>query len=266
MSLTTEYPPAPSYPTLSPSDRSSSSCSPQQYQASGSPQYLSHSPERSHNIVLDNNQTTFHNLQTLVEVSTRMAENQQHELSWQQPSLRTVQDVLNSGPSVGLSHTAGVGPLPPVISLPQDTTLWTDNDQFKLEGLDSLDLTVGPSQDSSARPTILPYRHMVHGGHGGHSSHLQQQHYSIDTADLVQYINLNGEPILPPADPGPPPPQQPPAPAPHQVPQQADVMMDKEEYGQQQGELRLCKVCGEKAGKHSYYGGQVHSPLESRQE
>merc|ERR1719186_1906224 len=118
-----------------------------------------------------------------------------------------------------------------------DLSLWHDNGQFKLEGLETLDLSVPVTkQDSSQildagpRPTILPYRdvvlsHPISHNHMSHHTDMNHQgdmnhhpemthhgditHHSQVSPHLshmtfgdsaIHYVNLNGEPIIPADD------------------------------------------------------------------
>lgn len=166
---------------------------------------------------------TFQNLQTLVEVSSLMS-GQQQDLAWeQQDGVRSLQAALNSQPAVSMAP------------------LWDTHASIpKLEGLDTLDLssatpTALRSSPSVSRPTILHQRNLIvtHPYSPPTSQVLDQQQ--------VHYVNLEGELL------------------------HGDTMNiegkkprpKSREKMREVGEARPCKVCGEKAGKHSYYGGQV---------
>ena len=92
----------------------------------------------------------------------------------------------------------------------------------KLEELDSLELG-GPVSHPAPRPTILPHRLVV------------AHPYTPSVLD-AQYVNLDGE-VMGGSSRRP--------------------RVKAKEKAADTGEARPCRVCGERAGKHSYYGGQV---------
>merc|ERR1719433_753724 len=148
----------------------------------------------------------------------------QQDLAWEtQDGVRSLQAALNSQPPV-----------------PMPLASWDTNTNSipKLEGLDTIDLSTAPLMRSSppvARPTILPQRSLV-----------VTHPYSTPMGETVhqshtppQYVNLDGELLS-------------------QGPQSGKrVRVKSREKSGETGEVRPCRVCGERAGKHSYYGGQV---------
>jgi len=164
---------------------------------------------------------TFQNLQTLVEVSSLMSG--QQDLAWEtQDGVRSLQAALNSQPPV-----------------PMPLTSWDTNTNNipKLEGLDTIDLSTAPLMRSSppmARPTILPQRSLVvtH----PYSTPMGEVH---NPHNPPQYVNLDGELL---------------SQGPHTGKR---IRVKSREKSGETGEVRPCRVCGERAGKHSYYGGQV---------
>ena len=100
----------------------------------------------------------------------------------------------------------------------------------KLESLDTLDLSI-PHSAPVPRPTILHQRSLV------------VTHPYSSPADMpIQYVNLDGELLAVGG------------------PTKRPRVKSREKSGEP-GEVRPCKVCGERAGKHSYYGGQVSRVL-----
>merc|ERR1719445_2020733 len=148
----------------------------------------------------------------------------QQDLAWEtQDGVRSLQAALNSQPPVPM----------PLASRDTNT-----NSIPKLEGLDTIDLSTAPLMRSSppvARPTILPQRSLV-----------VTHPYSTPMGETVhqshnppQYVNLDGELL---------------SQSPHSGKR---VRVKSREKSGETGEVRPCRVCGERAGKHSYYGGQV---------
>merc|ERR1711872_944632 len=148
----------------------------------------------------------------------------QQDLAWEtQDGVRSLQAALNSQPPV-----------------PMPLASWDTNTNSipKLEGLDTIDLSTTPLMRSSppvARPTILPQRSLV-----------VTHPYSTPMGETVhqshnppQYVNLDGELL---------------SQSPHSGKR---VRVKSREKSGETGEVRPCRVCGERAGKHSYYGGQV---------
>merc|ERR1719284_2351945 len=148
----------------------------------------------------------------------------QQDLAWEtQDGVRSLQAALNSQPPV-----------------PMPLASWDTNTNSipKLEGLDTIDLSTAPLMRSSppvARPTILPQRSLV-----------VTHPYSTPMGETVhqshnppQYVNLDGELL---------------SQSPHSGKR---VRVKSREKSGETGEVRPCRVCGERAGKHSYYGGQV---------
>merc|ERR1719474_2561662 len=147
----------------------------------------------------------------------------QQDLAWEtQDGVRSLQAALNSQPPVPM----------PLVSWDTNT-----NSIPKLEGLDTIVLSTAPLMRSSppvARPTILPQRSLVvtH----PYSTPMGEVHQSHNPP---QYVNLDGELL---------------SQSPHSGKR---VRVKSREKSGETGEVRPCKVCGEKAGKHSYYGGEV---------
>merc|ERR1711953_467481 len=147
----------------------------------------------------------------------------QQDLAWEtQDGVRSLQAALNSQPPV-----------------PMPLASWDTNTNSipKLEGLDTIDLSTAPLMRSSppvARPTILPQRSLVvtH----PYSTPMGEVHQSHNPP---QYVNLDGELL---------------SQSPHSGKR---VRVKSREKSGETGEVRPCRVCGERAGKHSYYGGQV---------
>merc|ERR1719403_555728 len=147
----------------------------------------------------------------------------QQDLAWEtQDGVRSLQAALNSQPPV-----------------PMPLASWDTNTNSipKLEGLDTIDLSTAPLIRSSppvARPTILPQRSLVvtH----PYSTPMGEVHQSHNPP---QYVNLDGELL---------------SQSPHSGKR---VRVKSREKSGETGEVRPCRVCGERAGKHSYYGGQV---------
>merc|ERR1719422_1597419 len=147
----------------------------------------------------------------------------QQDLAWEtQDGVRSLQAALNSQPPV-----------------PMPLASWDTNTNSipKLEGLDTIDLSTAPLMRSSppvARPTILPQRSLVvtH----PYSTPMGEVHHSHNPP---QYVNLDGELL---------------SQSPHSGKR---VRVKSREKSGETGEVRPCRVCGERAGKHSYYGGQV---------
>merc|ERR1719192_696921 len=147
----------------------------------------------------------------------------QQDLAWEtQDGVRSLQAALNSQPPV-----------------PMPLASWDTNTNSipKLEGLDTIDLSTAPLMRSSppvARPTILPQRSLVvtH----PYSTPMGEVHQSHNPP---QYVNLDGELL---------------SQSPHSGKR---VRVKSREKSGETGEGRPCRVCGERAGKHSYYGGQV---------
>merc|ERR1712013_142560 len=148
----------------------------------------------------------------------------QQDLAWEtQDGVRSLQAALNSQPPV-----------------PMPLASWDTNTNSipKLEGLDTIDLSTAPLMRSSppvARPTILPQRSLV-----------VTHPYSTPMGETVhqshnppQYVNLDGELL---------------SQSPHSGKR---VRVKSREKSGETGEVRPCRVCGERAGKHSYYGGQA---------
>lgn len=163
---------------------------------------------------------------------------------WEQEQVHNVQDTLNSQPSI-----ISGGYYPPS---------WSCGGKFLVDGVedeDTLDLSTtstilsysysppqGPPPQLNSRLTILPPRPQlmetqlipepIH-----HNHHLQQQHPQL----LSQ-------------------PPQPPALASTSIKHEKERRVRARPRSAQEASVmvdRPCKVCGEKAGKHSYYGGQV---------
>merc|ERR1719400_1182638 len=147
----------------------------------------------------------------------------QQDLAWEtQDGARSLQAALNSQPPV-----------------PMPLASWDTNTNSipKLEGLDTIDLSTAPLMRSSppvARPTILPQRSLVvtH----PYSTPMGEVHQSHNPP---QYVNLDGELL---------------SQSPHTGKR---IRVKSREKSGETGEVRPCRVCGERAGKHSYYGGQV---------
>merc|ERR1712209_324310 len=148
----------------------------------------------------------------------------QQDLAWEtQDGVRSLQAALNSQPPV-----------------PMPLASWDTNTNSipKLEGLDTIDLSTAPLMRSSppvARPTILPQRSLVvtHPYSTPMGETVPQSH------NVPQYVNLDGELL---------------SQRPHSGKR---VRVKSREKSGETGEVRPCRVCGERAGKHSYYGGQV---------
>merc|ERR1719471_989927 len=148
----------------------------------------------------------------------------QQDLAWEtQDGVRSLQAALNSQPPV-----------------PMPLASWDTNTNSipKLEGLDTIDLSTAPLMRSSppvARPTILPQRSLVvtHPYSSPMGETVHQSH------NPPQYVNLDGELL---------------SQSPHSGKR---VRVKSREKSGETGEVRPCRVCGEKAGKHSYYGGEV---------
>merc|ERR1719462_923368 len=148
----------------------------------------------------------------------------QQDLAWEtQDGVRSLQAALNSQPPV-----------------PMPLASWDTNTNSipKLEGLDTIDLSTAPLMRSSppvARPTILPQRSLVvtHPYSTPMGETVHQSH------NVPQYVNLDGELL---------------SQSPHSGKR---VRVKSREKSGETGEVRPCRVCGERAGKHSYYGGQV---------
>merc|ERR1719210_1387325 len=148
----------------------------------------------------------------------------QQDLAWEtQDGVRSLQAALNSQPPV-----------------PMPLASWDTNTNSipKLEGLDTIDLSTAPLMRSSppvARPTILPQRSLVvtHPYSTPMGETVPQSH------NVPQYVNLDGELL---------------SQSPHSGKR---VRVKSREKSGETGEVRPCRVCGERAGKHSYYGGQV---------
>merc|ERR1719447_2678239 len=147
----------------------------------------------------------------------------QQDLAWEtQDGVRSLQAALNSQPPV-----------------PMPLTSWDTNTNNipKLEGLDTIDLSTAPLMRSSppmARPTILPRRSLVvtH----PYSTPMGEVH---NAHNPPQYVNLDGELL---------------SQSPHTGKR---IRVKSREKSGETGEVRPCRVCGERAGRHSYYGGEV---------
>merc|ERR1719430_823095 len=148
----------------------------------------------------------------------------QQDLAWEtQDGVRSLQAALNSQPPV-----------------PMPLTSWDTNTNNipKLEGLDTIDLSTAPLMRSSppmARPTILPQRSLVvtHPYSTPMGGEVHNPH------NPPQYVNLDGELL---------------SQGPHTGKR---IRVKSREKSGETGEVRPCRVCGERAGKHSYYGGEV---------
>ena len=175
-------------------------------------------------------------MQTLVEVHNPMSERTTF-FPWEQEGVLHLQQALNSQSSVSLiSHQPSVQP-----TSYADTTLWETSQNPDIEDQQSLDLSTTsniPSYTSysppSSRLTILHPRNVV-------MSHpLSGQPISL--ADTVQQDQPTGDSL-------------------HTQPSTSLREMEEEKRTRTKSkdgdEDRPCRVCGEKAGKHSYYGGQV---------
>ena len=152
---------------------------------------------------------------------------------WEQEGVRNLQQALNSQSSV----TSQQSSLQPV----SYATLWDPSQSGDIEGQETLDLSTTstiPSYTSYSPPpsrlTILHPRNVV-------MSH-PMSGQPMALAGTVHQDQLTGDSF-----------DNRPVTSLREV-QEERRTRTKSRDGE---EDRLCRVCGEKAGKHSYYGGQV---------
>jgi len=182
----------------------------------------------------ENNQQAgdLQNMQTLVEVHSPMSE-QSTYFPWEQESVRNLQQALNSQPTVINQQTS----LQPV----SYATLWDPMKSPDLEGQETLDLSSTsniPSYNAYSPPpsrlTILHPRHVVmtHPLSGQPIAPVEGLHHEHQAEESLHS---------------------------HPMTSLQDIKEEKRTRTKSKDgdEDRPCKVCGEKAGKHSYYGGQV---------
>ena len=149
---------------------------------------------------------------------------------WEQEGVFHLQQALNSQSSV-ISLQSSLQPV-------SYATLWDSSQLSDLESQDTLDLSststipsYTPYSAPPSRLTILHPRHVVM-SHPMSGESIQEQ---------LTREGLKDNPVTSYRD-----------------EQEERRTQLKSRDGE---EDRLCKVCREKAGKHSYYGGQVHHPF-----
>ena len=170
---------------------------------------------------------------------------------WEQETVLSVQETLNAQPSVMSSNYY--------------PSSWSCGGKYLMmeggEEEDTLDLSTTstilsysysppPHQQLSSRLTILPQRHQMmepllldHHQHH-HQGQLQLHHPQPQQPQQVQH--------------------HPPALASTSIKHEKERRVRARPRSAQEASVlvdRPCKVCGEKAGKHSYYGGQVLMPF-----
>ena len=168
-------------------------------------------------------------METVVEMQNLMSERSSY-IPWEQQDVLHLQQALNSQSTV-ISQQSSLLPV-------SYATLWDSSQAVDLESQDTLDLSststipsYTPYSAPPSRLTILHPRNVVMSHPmSGESNQEQQTREGLEDNPVTSYRDE----------------------------QEERRTRLKSRDGE---EDRPCKVCREKAGKHSYYGGQVHHPF-----
>jgi hypothetical protein len=169
-------------------------------------------------------------METVVEMQNLMSERSSY-IPWEQQDVLHLQQALNSQSTVIRQQSS----LHPV----SYATLWDSSQLSDLESQDTLDLsstsTIPSYTPYSAPPSRLTILHprnaVLSHPMSGISQHDQLSREGLDDNSVTSYREE----------------------------QEESRTILKSRDGE---EDRPCRVCGEKAGKHSYYGGQVHHLIQ----